>query len=277
MMDELKPNVRSGFRKFCTALFAGGPMISDTDLAKNAKALVDGVEEAGVLARGADRLAVEKLARFFMRSFKDKQLGKTGSNIKTTIGTDLQTLTENNVFRFPSTFTFIFRSFASIDGIGKGLDPNYDIGKLAQPFIEKFTEDQKGYQSDAQKNFNIFKKATGLNKDDINSAITSPKKIAYIEETMRSIESGNLKIRVRSLENEKALERMELTQGRMENILLASLLINIAGIASGPIVATIGYLGAANFGFQAFMANTKIKKFDKTQAKFVQTKFVDDE
>ncbi|GFH56581.1 aarF domain-containing kinase [Chaetoceros tenuissimus] len=277
MMDELKPNVRSGFRKFCTALFAGGPMISDTDLAKNAKALVDGVEEAGVLARGADRLAVEKLARFFMRSFKDKQLGKTGSNIKTTIGTDLQTLTENNVFRFPSTFTFIFRSFASIDGIGKGLDPNYDIGKLAQPFIEKFTEDQKGYQSDAQKNFNIFKKATGLNKDDINSAITSPKKIAYIEETMRSIESGNLKIRVRSLENEKALERMELTQGRMENILLASLLINIAGIASGPIVATVGYLGAANFGFQAFMANTKIKKFDKTQAKFVQTKFVDDE
>ncbi len=121
MMDELKPNVSSGFRKFCTALFAGGPMISDTDLAKNAKKLVDGVEEAGVLAKGADRLAVEKLARFFMRSFKDKQLGKSGSNIKQTIGTDLQTLTENNVFRFPSTFTFIFRSFASIDGIGKGL------------------------------------------------------------------------------------------------------------------------------------------------------------
>lgn len=149
MMDELKPNVRSGFRKFCTALFAGGPMISELELAKNAKILVDGVEEAGVLARGADRLAVEKLARFFMRSFKDKQLGKTGGNIKATIGTDLQTLTENNVFRFPSTFTFIFRSFASIDGIGKGLDPDYDIGKLAQPFIEKFTNAQDSSNSPA--------------------------------------------------------------------------------------------------------------------------------
>ena len=276
MMDELKPNVRSGFRKFCTSLFAGGPMISDLELAKNAKILVDGVEEAGVLARGADRLAVEKLARFFMRSFKDKQLGKTGSDIKATIGTDLQTLTENNVFRFPSTFTFIFRSFASIDGIGKGLDPDYDIGKLAQPFIEKFTEDQRG-GSKAEKNFDIFKKATGLNKDDINDAVTSPRKIAYIEETIRSMESGTLKIRVRSLENEKSLERMELTQGRMENILLASLLLNIAGLASGPVFSSIGILGAANFGFQAFMAGTKIKKFDKTQAKFVQTKFVDDE
>jgi len=277
MMDELKPNVRSGFRKFCTALFAGGPMISELELAKNAKILVDGVEEAGVLARGADRLAVEKLARFFMRSFKDKQLGKTGGDIKATIGTDLQTLTENNVFRFPSTFTFIFRSFASIDGIGKGLDPDYDIGKLAQPFIEKFTNAQDSSNSPAERKFNIFKKATGLNKDDINDAVTSPRKIAYIEETVRAMESGTLKIRVRSLENEKSLERMELTQTRMENILLASVLLNIAGIASGPIFSTIGIAGAANFGFQAFMASTKIKKFDKTQAKFVQTKFVDDD
>ena len=252
-------------------------MISDLDLAKNAKILVDGVEEAGVLARGADRLAVETLARYFMRSFKDKQLGKKGGNIKTTIGTDLQTLTENNVFRFPSTFTFIFRSFASIDGIGKGLDPNYDIGKLAQPFIEKFTDNQAGFTNKAEKQFSIFKKATGLNPDDINDAVTSPKKVAYIEETMRAMESGNLKIRVRSLENEKALERMVLTQERMENILLASLLVNIAGIAAGPVFSAIGVLGAANFGFQAFMANTKIKKFDKTQAKFVQTKFVDDD
>jgi predicted unusual protein kinase regulating ubiquinone biosynthesis (AarF/ABC1/UbiB family) len=276
-MDELKPNVSSGFRKFCTALFAGGPMISDLELAKNAKILVDGVEEAGVLARGADRLAVEKLARFFMRSFKDKQLGKSGGNIKETIGTDLQTLTENNVFRFPSTFTFIFRSFASIDGIGKGLDPEYDIGKLAQPFIEKFIDTQKGYKSETQKQFNIFSRATGLNKEDINSAVSSPRKIAYIEETIRAMESGTLKIRVRSLENEKTLERMELTQSRMENILLSSLLLNVAGLAAGPIVSSIGAVGAASFGFQAFMANTKIKKFDKTQAKFVQTKFVDDE
>jgi len=275
MMDELKPNVRSGFRKFCTALFDGGPMISDLELAKNAKMLVDGVEEAGVLARGADRLAVEKLARYFMRSFKDKQLGKKSANIKQTVGTDLQTLTENNVFRFPSTFTFIFRSFASIDGIGKGLDPKYDIGKLAQPFVEKFTEAQKGYKSESEKQLSIFSKATGLNVDDINTAVTSPKKIAYIEETLRAMENGTLKVRVRSLENEKALERMSLTQGRMENLLLSSVLLNVAGLASGPIGTAVGSIGAALFGFKAFMANASLKNFDKTQAKFVSTSFED--
>ncbi|KAL7465274.1 hypothetical protein ACHAXS_005611 [Conticribra weissflogii] len=276
MMDELKPNVRSGFRKFCTALFAGGPMIGDMELAQNAKQLVDGVEEAGVLARGADRLAVEKLARYFMRTFKDNQLGKKGANVKKAVGTDLQTLTENDVFRFPSTFTFIFRSFASIDGIGKGLDKNYDIGKLAQPFIEKFTEVQKN-ETPAEKNFNIFSKATGLNQKDILTAVSSPKKIAYIEDTLRSMERGELKIRVRSLENEKALERMSLTQGRMEKVLIASFLLNIAGVATNRILSGAGILGAVAFGFQAYMTNTKIKKFDKTQAKFVATKFADDE
>jgi len=276
MMDELKPNVRSGFRKFCTALFAGGPVIGDFELAENAKKLVDGVEEAGVLARGADRLAVEKLARYFMRTFKDSQLGKKGANVKETVGTDLQTLTENDVFRFPSTFTFIFRAFASIDGIGKGLSDDFDIGKLAQPFITKFTEVQKN-ETPTEKNLNIFAKATGLNQADIFKAISSPKKIAYIEETLREIERGDLKIRVRSLENEKALERMALQQGKMEKLLVASLLLNLAGVGTSRILRGAGVVGAVAFGLQAFMSNAKITKFDKTQAKFVGTKFVGDE
>ncbi|KAL7530209.1 hypothetical protein ACHAXR_003363 [Thalassiosira sp. AJA248-18] len=276
MMDELKPNVREGFRKFCTALFAGGPVIGDLELALNAKMLVDGVEEAGVLARGADRLAVEKLARYFMRTFKDNQLGKKSANIKETVGTDLQTLTENDVFRFPSTFTFIFRSFASIDGIGKGLSDKFDVGKLAQPFIEKFTEVQKN-ETPAEKSLNIFAKATGLNQDDIFTAVTTPKKIAYIEDTLRNIERGDLKIRVRSLENEKALERMSLSQGKMEKLLVSSLLLNLAGVATNRILTGAGIVGAVAFGLQAFIAGSKITKFDKTQKKFVSTKFVDDE
>jgi predicted unusual protein kinase regulating ubiquinone biosynthesis (AarF/ABC1/UbiB family) len=277
MMQDLKPNVREGFRTFCTALFAGGPTISDIDLAKNAKKLVDGVEEAGVLARGADRLAVEKLARYFMRTFKDSQLGKKGANIKQTLGTDLQTLTENDVFRFPSTFTFIFRAFASVEGIGKGLDKDYNIGKFAQPFIEKFTDKQKMYGSPAEKNFDIFKKATGLNRDDINQAVSSPRKVSYIEETLRAMSTGDLKIRVRSLENEKALERMQLTQSRTENIMLATVCLNLAGFASRTAVTGAGFAGFGFFMLQALMANVKVKKFDKTQSKFTQTQFEGDD
>ena len=272
-MDELKPNVRKGFRTFCTALFAGGPMISDADLARNAKDLVKGVEQAGVLSKGADRLAVEKLARYFMRSFKDSQLGKTSGNIKETVGADLQTLTENNSFRFPATFTFVFRAFVSVEGIGKELDPTFDLGKLAQPFLEKFIDEQKGYGSKFEKNFDTFKKATGLNSWSIDTALTQPKKVAYIEETIRAMESGSLKIRVRSLENEKALERLGLRQTLMENLVMSSILFNVSGLAAKALLRNAGIVGACYFLLQAFVTNAKIKKFDKTQLKYVNTDF----
>jgi hypothetical protein len=91
------------------------------------------------------------------------------------------------------------------------------------------------------------------------------------------MEEGSLKIRVRSLENEKALERMALTQSRSENLLLATIFLNVAGFASKRLISGAGYAGFAFFIFQAFMSNSKVKKFDKTQAKFVQTKFAGDD
>ena len=81
-----------------------------------------------------------------------------------------------------------------------------------QPVIEKSTEVQTN-ETPAEKSLNIVSKATGLNQRDILKAVTSPKKIAYIEEMLRAIERGDSKIRDRLLENKKALERVSLTQG----------------------------------------------------------------
>jgi len=74
-----------------------------------------------------------------------------------------------------------------------------------------------------------------------------------------------------------SIDRMALTQGRMEKILMASLLLNLAGFVSGPIISAVFSVGAASYGFQAIVDNVKLKKFDKTQEKYVQKKFVDDE
>ncbi len=63
----------------------------------------------------------------------------------------------------------------------------------------------------------------------------------------------------------------------MEKILVASLLLNLAGFASGAVTSALFSVGAAAFGLQAIIDNVKIKKFDKTQEKYVQKKFVDDE
>ena len=274
MMNELKPNVANGFKEACFAVFGGGPFISQIQLDQAGKRLVDALELAGVLAKSADRLSVEKLARYFIRTFKDVQLGKAPANIKTTLGADLQALTDQQVFRFPSTFTFIFRAFASIDGIGKGLaNDKFDVAKAAQPFIEALSEDDG--KTDFQKFASRAAAATGLRPADLDTAITQPKKVAYLEQTVRAIEQGNLKIRVRSLENEQALARMALSQTITNKLLVATLLLNLGLAGATRLPAALYFIGAGLVGAQAGGTALSIKIFDKKAARYETKDFGD--
>jgi predicted unusual protein kinase regulating ubiquinone biosynthesis (AarF/ABC1/UbiB family) len=252
-------------------------MIDDIQLGVKAKQLVDAVETAGVLAKGADRLSSEQLARYFIRAFKDKQLGKDrsdGPGIKSTLGTELQALTESQVFRFPSTFTFIFRAIASIDGIGKGLDEDYDLGEFAQPFVTKLIDKVKYGGDGLKKSTAVFGKATGLNAEDVNTALTQPRKIAYLEETMRAIEQGQLKIRVRSLENEMALTRLGTQSSGMTNLLLSSLVLNVASVAKLARIPQLGLFGIAGLlGFSGLSSLLKLSALDKKAAKYTSKEF----
>lgn len=49
-------------------------------------------------------------------------------------GEDLLLASADKPFRFPATFTFVVRSFTVLDGIGKGLDPRFDISEIAAPY-----------------------------------------------------------------------------------------------------------------------------------------------
>ena len=227
-------------------------------------------------------MACEKLARYFIRSFKDTQIGaKSTGSIKTTLGADLQSLTEEQAFRFPSTFTFIFRSITSIDGIGKTLDEAFDLGQLSQPFVQALLDRDQAERTglanvigaDAAKSVGVFQKATGLNAADVNTALQSPRKIQYLEDTVRAMEQGSLKIRVRSLENEQALERLAISQGASTSLLLGSVALNCGLALSGPLVSGVAYAAACAFGAQALGGFAKVKAFDKKAAKYVTKTF----
>ena len=274
MMNELQPNVARGFKEACFAVFGGGPFISEIQLDAAGKRLVDALELAGVLAKSADRLSVEKLARYFIRTFKDVQLGKAPGNIKTTLGADLQALNDQQVFRFPSTFTFIFRAFASIDGIGKGLYTDFDLSKSAQPFIEDLTE-EGAPTTDLGKFLDRAGAATGLRTADLETAISQPKKVAYLEQTVRAMEQGDLKIRVRSLENENALARLALSQQITNKLLAAGLLLQIGLSGATRIPSAVFMAGAGAFGAQAAGAGLSIKIFDKKNARYEEKDFGD--
>merc|ERR1712032_273658 len=115
--------------------------------------------------------------------------------------------------------------------------------------------------------------ATGLNKGDVNVAITQPRKVEYLEKTVRSIEQGNLKIRVRSLENERALSRLQLSQDVTNKVLITSVLLNIALSGVGRLPSAIWYAAAGIFGAQSLAANLQISLFDKKAAKYESKDF----
>ena len=86
MMDELKPSVREGFRNLCLLGRGAGLHFDDIALAKQAKQFKLALEQMGVLAKGADQLAVEKFGRFCIKAFKDVQKGGSPANIKVRAG-----------------------------------------------------------------------------------------------------------------------------------------------------------------------------------------------
>ena len=91
------------------------------------------------------------------------------------LGSDLFSVGSDVPFKFPPTFTFVFRAFTSLDGIGKGLDPKYDLTRLAQPFLKELIDLRDG--SATLSLLNSWAKKLGWRPVDIENAITSPRKV----------------------------------------------------------------------------------------------------
>ena len=42
--------------------------------------------------------------------------------------------------RFPATFTFVLRAFATLEGIGKILDPEFSFAQVAAPYAQELLD-----------------------------------------------------------------------------------------------------------------------------------------
>jgi predicted unusual protein kinase regulating ubiquinone biosynthesis (AarF/ABC1/UbiB family) len=279
MMDELKQDVRAGLVDLIFAIYED-----------DAKDVCNSLEKIGVLKPGVDRISIEKIARFSLKEFNlgvksgewDNQLSKEEQKKITRkkraqLGQDLLSVGSDVPFKFPPTFTFVFRAFTSLDGIGKGLDPKYDLTRLAQPFLKELVDLKDG--SAAISFLNSFGKKVGLRPVDIETAVTSPRSIAQMTDILTRMEQGDLKVRCRVLESEQSFSRMELVQNNMGLAIAASAFLNFgmllgqatktaAGeytVAAKALLAVAGILGA-----QVPVGILKLKKLDKQFADLKQ-------
>jgi predicted unusual protein kinase regulating ubiquinone biosynthesis (AarF/ABC1/UbiB family) len=272
MMDELSKDVRTGLVNLVFGVYEN-----------DVKEVCDSLELMGVLRRGVDRFSVEKIARYFLGEFSKVNSGE-GKYIselpveeqklikkqrRAQLGADLFSVGGDVPFRFPPTFTFVFRAFTSLDGIGKGLDPKYDLTKLTEPYLKELVDlrDGSAFLSLAK----TWGKKLGWRPVDIANTVKSPRNIAYLENTVARMEQGDLKLRVRVLESERSFKRLEIVQQNMALAIAASSFLNI-----GIVLATVGSpagklslgaraaLGLAGiFGIQVPIGLIKLSSLDK--------------
>ncbi|CAL9244901.1 unnamed protein product [Arabidopsis halleri] len=280
MMGSISPNIREGLLE----AFYG---VYEKDPDKVLQAMV----QMGVLVPTGDLTAVRRTALFFLNSFEErlaaqrkekeeiaaaeelgfkKPLSKEEKQEKkkqrlAAIGEDLLAIAADQPFRFPATFTFVVRAFSVLDGIGKGLDPRFDITEIAKPYalellrfreagVEVVVKDlRKRWDRQSQAFYNLFRQADRVEK------------LAVVIERL---EQGDLKLRVRALESERAFQRVAAVQKTVGSAVAAGSLVNLATILylnSLKTPATIAYTVCAFFSLQVLIGVIKVKKFDQRE------------
>ena len=277
MMDEITGNLREGLVDLILGIYEYEPDLKDTT-----KDVLRAAEKMGILDPNADPVPIERIARFFLNDFANTQSGKREwtkdkskeeqvkerAERRKVLGESLLSVGNDVPFKFPATFTFVFRAFPSLDGIGKGLDKQYDLTKLTVPYLRNLSTIKYGSESKA---LSVgFSEKTGLNSKDFLSTLKAPKNMQYVTNTLEKMERGELKVRVRALETEQRLERLELKQSNNQAPLFAGLFFNtgvvLSAVAEPTLLArTMIWAGIAATG--KFVAgNLKLKQLEKKLA-----------
>ncbi|XP_054821430.1 protein ACTIVITY OF BC1 COMPLEX KINASE 8, chloroplastic isoform X2 [Prosopis cineraria] len=278
MMGSISPNIREGLLEAFYGVYE-----------KNPDKVLQSMIQMGVLVPTGDMTAVRRTAQFFLNSFEErlaaqrreretataelgfkKPLSKEEKMMKkkerlAAIGEDLLSIAADQPFRFPATFTFVVRAFSVLDGIGKGLDPRFDITEIAKPYalellrfreagVEVILKDfRKRWDKQSRAFYNLFRQADRVEK---------------LADIIQRLEQGDLKLRVRALESERAFQRVATVQKTIGNGVAAGSFINLATVlylGSIRVPAIIAYALCAFFSFQVLIGIVKVKKLDERE------------
>jgi len=239
--------IRSDFREKLLAIFFG---IAQKDATQVVYALV----EVGALVPTDDMGPVRRSIQFMLDNFMDKPFEAQSI---TAISDDLYDIAYDQPFRFPATFTFVMRAFSTLEGVGKGLDPDFNFMEVAQPFaLDIMTE--SGSSS------NGFFNELGRQAAQVgNTALALPRRI---EDTLDKLEQGDLRLRVRASETDRLLRRLNLVQMTtsyavlVSGFVLAGTLGWVQGQMAGGIVLGIFALGLSVILIRLIL---KINRFDR--------------
>jgi len=192
MMGQIKPITRE---KLLKALFG----IARKDAQEVLSALVD----LGAVQITGDPTPLRRSIQFMLDNFVGQPFEKQSI---TAISDDLYEIAYDQPFRFPATFTFVLRALSTLEGVGKGLDPDFNLMEIAKPYTLELMEAHRNGNGNLSRAIidEIGKQAIQTG----NSALGLPRRL---DDTLTKIEQGDLRIRVRSQETDRILRKLSST------------------------------------------------------------------
>jgi predicted unusual protein kinase regulating ubiquinone biosynthesis (AarF/ABC1/UbiB family) len=183
MMGRLKSDIR---QKLIGTFFG----IAQKDASQVVNSLID----LGALVPTEDLSPVRRSIQYMLDNFMDQPLEIQSIDA---ISEDLYDIAYGQPFRFPATFTFVMRAFSTLEGVGKGLDPEFNFMEAAKPFALDIMASSPGP--------NVLNELSRQAVQVGNTALALPRRI---EDTLEKLEQGDIRIRVRSQESDRLLRRL---------------------------------------------------------------------
>lgn len=167
---------------------------------KDAERVVNSLVSLGALSPTDDMGPVRRSVQYMLDHFMDKPFEAQSVS---DISDDLYEIAYDQPFRFPATFTFVMRAFSTLEGVGKGLDPDFSFMEVAKPYAMELMSN--GSSSESGASGTILGELSRQAAQVGTSALGLPRRL---EDTLEKLEKGDIRLRVRATETDKALRQL---------------------------------------------------------------------
>jgi len=209
-------------------------------LKKDTDGVLDTLIAIGLVDPMPDMMPVRRLITFLLDKFIDKPIDFQAFN---EIKNELYIMFEQQPFRLPAQMMFIVKSLTTLDGIARTLDPHYNFLASAQPFVKSIAV-SKGRGS-------ALGELARQARNFITYKLQQPSKAeVFFKRLEQRIEDGELQIRVRNIESERALKRINLALKTLIFACLTGLMLLSGAVllVGGYKMGAIGVFALSGFG-----------------------------
>ncbi len=188
---------------------------------RDANALVEELQQAGVIAPGIDAGPVRRLVRVMLTEALTPPFS---ANVIEKLSGDLYELVYDQPFRLPPELIFVMRALSTFEGVGRSLDPGFSLMAIARPYLlPLMTASGNGPNE-------LFSEITRQAADVGSRALGIPRRL---DESLSRIEQGDLQVQIRAGETDRLLRRLALAQQSTgQSFLLGALAVAAALLAA---------------------------------------------